>query len=130
MFWDRFYHLCEINNKKPTPVGKEMGVSSGIISTWKKEGYFPSGEMLIKVANYFDCSIDYLVGRSDLIKVQNSEFSSDEMLLLEQLRTLPEDSQSEIMYLVNYKYEQQQKKRGNYTESSPLTEVQNNNIAG
>lgn len=130
MFWERFYHLCEINNKKPTPVGKEMGVSSGIISTWKKEGYFPSGEMLIKVANYFDCSIDYLVGRSDMIKVQKSELSSEEVLLLEQLRALPEESQSEVMYLINYKYEQQQKKRENYITSSPLADVKNKNIAG
>lgn len=130
MFWERFYHLCEINNKKPTPVGKEMGVSSGIISTWKKEGYFPSGEMLIKVANYFDCSIDYLVGRSDMIKVQKSELSSEEALLLEQLRALPEESQSEVMYLINYKYEQQQKKRESCITSSPLADVKNKNIAG
>ena len=130
MFWERFYHLCEINNKKPTPVGKEMGVSSGIISTWKKEGYFPSGEMLIKVANYFDCSIDYLVGRSDMIKVQKSELSSEEVLLLEQLRALPEESQSEVMYLINYNYDQQQKKRENYITSSPLADVKNKNIAG
>lgn len=130
MFWERFYHLCEINNKKPTPVGKEMGVSSGIISTWKKEGYFPSGEMLIKVANYFDCSIDYLVGRSDMIKVQKSELSSEEVLLLEQLRALPEESQSEVMYLINYKYEQQQKKRENYITSSHSADVKNKNIAG
>lgn len=111
MFWDRFYHLCEMNNKKPTPVGKEIGVSSGIISTWKKEGYCPSGEMLIKIANYFNCSIDYLVGRSDFINVQKTEFSSDELLFIEKLRSLPEDSQDEIIHMINYKYEQLQKKK-------------------
>ena len=118
MFWERFYHLCEANNKKPTPVGKEIGVSSGIISTWKKEGYCPSGEMLIKIANYFNCSIDYLVGRSDSITIQKSELSSEELLFIEKLRALPEDSQDEILHMINYKYEQYQKKRKRLSSTS------------
>lgn len=118
MFWERFYYLCEINNKKPTPVGKEIGVSSGIISTWKKEGYCPSGEMLIKIANYFNCSIDYLVGRSDSINIQKSELSSEELLFIEKLRSLPEDSQDEIVHMINYKYERLQKKRKEASSNS------------
>lgn len=118
MFWERFYHLCEMNNKKPTPVGKEIGVSSGIISTWKKEGYCPSGEMLIKISNYFNCSIDYLVGKSNVMNIQKSELSSEELLFIERLRSLPEDSQDEIIHMLNYKYEQYQKKRRRLSSSS------------
>lgn len=121
MFWERFYHLCEVNNKKPTPVGKEIGVSSGIISTWKKEGYCPSGEMLIKIANYFECSIDYLVGRSNCVKIQKSEFSSEELSFIEKLRALPEDSQEEIIHMLDYKYEQYQKKRKRISSTSAST---------
>lgn len=105
MFWDRFYHLCEIHNKKPTPLGRELGISSGIISAWKKEGHCPSGEMLIRIANYFNCSIDYLVGRSDYMEIQKTEFSHIELQFLEMLRALPADSQDEILYILNYKYE-------------------------
>lgn len=128
MFWERFYHLCEVNNKKPTPVGKEIGVSSGIISTWKKEGYCPSGEMLIKIANYFECSIDYLVGRSDCVKVQKSEFSSEELSFIERLRALPEDSQEEIIYMLDYKYEQYQKKRKRISSTSASTNEDSYNM--
>lgn len=118
MFWERFFHLCEINNKRPTPVGKEIGVSSGIISTWKKEGYCPSGEMLIKIAEYFDCSIDYLVGRSNLIKVQKNELSENDLYFIDKFHSLPEDGQEEIIHIINYKYEQLQKKRKE--TSSPI----------
>lgn len=118
MFWERFYHLCEINNKKPTPIGKELGISSGIITAWKKEGHCPSGEMLIKIANYFGCSIDYLVGRSDCIEIQKSEISDVELQFLEKLRTLPEDSQEEILYILNYKYNKLKNKKKE--TSSPL----------
>ena len=64
MFWDRFFALCQRNGKKPNPVGKEIGLSSGIISKWKNGG-IPTGETLIKLARYFDVSVDYLLGRAN-----------------------------------------------------------------
>ena len=127
MFWERFYHLCEMNNKKPTPIGKEIGVSSGIISTWKKEGYCPSGEMLIRIADYFDCSIDYLVGRSDQIKIQKSEFlptkkgASFPSELEVKFSALLKDDQEEIAHMINYKYDQYQKKRMRLSSTSGST---------
>ena len=49
MFWERFYNLCLRNGKRPNPVGKEIGLSSGIISKWKNGG-IPNGETLELVA--------------------------------------------------------------------------------
>lgn len=64
MFWERFSDLCSQRNSKPNPVAKEIGVSSGIVSKWKNLGTLPSGETLQKIADYFDCSVDYLLGRT------------------------------------------------------------------
>ena len=77
MFWERFYNLCISRGTKPNPVGKEIGISSGIISKWKT-GAIPSGEMLIKISEYLDCSIDYLLGRSDKIK-SNDDSGYDQL---------------------------------------------------
>ena len=63
MFWERFYGLCTRKGIKPNPIAKELGVSTGIISKWKNEKTLPNGETLIKIANYFNCSVDYLLGR-------------------------------------------------------------------
>ena len=63
MFWERFYGLCTRKGIKPNPIAKELGVSTGIISKWKHEKTLPNGETLIKIANYFNCSVDYLLGR-------------------------------------------------------------------
>ncbi|MBS6447554.1 MAG: helix-turn-helix transcriptional regulator [Clostridiales bacterium] len=65
MFWERFYNMCIAKGTKPNPVAKEIGVSSGVITKWKTEGTLPNGETLIKIADYLDVSIDYLVGRTD-----------------------------------------------------------------
>lgn len=32
MFWKVFNNLCNQINKKPNPVGKELGISSGAIT--------------------------------------------------------------------------------------------------
>lgn len=64
MFWQRFYDLCVGIGLKPNPIGKKLGISSGAISAWKT-GTIPDREVLVKIADFFDCSIDYLLGRTD-----------------------------------------------------------------
>lgn len=130
LFWERFSELCGAKGLRPNPVAAEIGIGSGTLSKWKKEKTFPNGETLIKISKYFNCSVDYLLGISDIKFPAKNEILPDELAFLEKLRALPEDSQDEVMYLVNYKYEQQQKKRENFTESSPSAEMRNNNIAG
>lgn len=68
MFWERFYSLCLRNGKRPNPVGKEIGLSSGIISKWKNGG-IPNGETLMKLARYFNVSTDYLLGLSPYVTI-------------------------------------------------------------
>lgn len=103
MFWTRFLLLCEMHNTKPNPVGKEIGISSGIITKWKKEESLPSGEMLIKIAEYFDCSIDFLVGRTSDIYSHKNEISKTDSALLNSFRQLDERDKNEILLLLDYK---------------------------
>ncbi len=65
MFWKRFYELCINKNTKPNPVAKDIGISSGVVTKWKNGTTIPNGETLIKIADYLDCSVDYLLGRTD-----------------------------------------------------------------
>lgn len=65
MFWNIFIELCEKNNIKPNPLAEKIGVSSGVITKWKN-GSIPNVEALLKISDYFNVSIDYLLGRSKL----------------------------------------------------------------
>lgn len=42
----------------------KIGVERRSIYTWQKNGKIPAN-ILIKMANLFDCSIDYLLGRTE-----------------------------------------------------------------
>ncbi len=64
MFWNVLYKLCEKNSTKPYIVAKEIGVSNSVCTKWKN-GSIPNGETLLKLSNYFDVSVDYLLGRAD-----------------------------------------------------------------
>ena len=41
----------------------ETGLSWSILYGWLKDRTYPSMDNLVKVAAYFDCSIDFLLGR-------------------------------------------------------------------
>ena len=64
MFWEIFIKLCADNNKKPNPVAKELGFGSSIVTYWKK-GTVPNDVSLQKIANYFNVSVDYLLGKTE-----------------------------------------------------------------
>lgn len=45
-------------------VSKDTGISSQTLSAWKKDIYTPKQEKMELIANYFDVSVDYLMGRT------------------------------------------------------------------
>ncbi|MCI8358094.1 MAG: helix-turn-helix domain-containing protein [Lachnospiraceae bacterium] len=125
MFWDRFYKLCISNSSKPNPVAKDLGISSSVLTKWKNGISYPNGEILISIAKYFDCSIDYLVGLSDCPKSYNHEITSNDIEILKKLHSLPEDSKEEIIHMLEYKYNKLQEKRK--ATSSPSAPPQGDN---
>ncbi len=87
-----------MNNVKPTVVSKSIGLSDAIPTKWKN-GAIPKAEILLKLGEYFDCSVDYLLGRTEnpqahktsntLIEESNHfDFSEDKKRLLEMYANL------------------------------------------
>lgn len=64
MFWNIFFNLCTINNTTPTNVLNKLGKSNATATKWKN-GTIPNGETLLELANYFNVSTDYLLGREE-----------------------------------------------------------------
>lgn len=87
MFWERFYSRCLEKNTKPNPLGKKIGISSGVLTKWKTGITIPSGEILAKIADELDCSVDYLLGRTEnpAIQIKASEANNQLIELLSQL---------------------------------------------
>lgn len=61
MFWDNFVRLCNQAGKYPNTVAAEVGVkSTGTVTGWKN-GANPRQTVLLKLADYFGVSVDYLL---------------------------------------------------------------------
>lgn len=57
--------MCIEKGSKPNTIAKKIGISSGLITKWKKQETLPNGEILVRLSNYLECSIDFLMGISD-----------------------------------------------------------------
>lgn len=64
-FLERLEVLLKEKGVSATKMSLDLGFSKDAVFNWKKRGAIPSGEMLAKVADYFDVSVDYLLGRTD-----------------------------------------------------------------
>ena len=65
MFKDVFVNLLQERNISSYKLTKDTGINNGLISTWRKGVITPSAENLVKLADYFNVSVDYLLGRTE-----------------------------------------------------------------
>ncbi|MBQ6890044.1 MAG: helix-turn-helix transcriptional regulator [Oscillospiraceae bacterium] len=61
LFFTRFQNLCRRNGTTVNAVGRIVGASSGSITAWK-QGTEPRPSMVLKIAEYFGVTSDYLLG--------------------------------------------------------------------
>lgn len=64
-FSERLKALRTAQNLSHAELSNKLGVSKALIGHWETGVRLPSLETANALADYFDVSIDYLVGRSD-----------------------------------------------------------------
>lgn len=62
MFYETLLALCNEKDVGPTNLVNMLGISTGNLSKWKAGG-IPRGDTLLKIADFFGCSVDHLLGR-------------------------------------------------------------------
>lgn len=63
---NRIKQLREENNWTQLELSKKMDCAMSSIAMYENESRKPSMEVLIKLSEIFDCSIDYILGKSDI----------------------------------------------------------------
>ena len=87
MFYDRFLYLCNQKNIAPSVAVVEMGFQKSVATRWKN-GTVPRDANLLKIADYFGVSTDYLLGNETEKSPANAE--DDELNeYLDQLKNNP-----------------------------------------
>lgn len=92
--------LVEIRNRhgfSQKYVALSVGVAPSIVSRWESGVKIPSRENLTKLANLYNVSVDYLLGRSDdEMPVTDVSLSADEIKLIQDYRSLNPQGQAYI----------------------------------
>lgn len=65
--YNRIYSLCEDNDTTVTELEAKLGFGRGSIGKLKTKGAMPAADRLLKIANYFGVSMDYLATGEDAL---------------------------------------------------------------
>lgn len=91
-------HIIILRKKKgfsQAELGKLAGTSGDLLGRYERDEVKPSIEVVIKIADALNVSIDYLVGKTDL------ELDKDSLKRLEQIAKLPEEDKKQIFMVVD-----------------------------
>ena len=89
-FQNIFKELRTAKKMSQENMAKELNVSQSLINNWETGRSTPAPEMLIYIADYFDVSIDYLVGRtSDRRWYNNKQDNTFRNLVYDKLGLIP-----------------------------------------
>ena len=104
-FGERLRMLRKEKGMTGQELGKVFNVTKTAVSNWENGNRFPDENILKKISDYFNVSIDYLLGRTDIRNPYNSKntthpegenldkFRSD---FLKKLDDLSEESKKEL----------------------------------
>ncbi len=87
--YERLQILCKERNTTITQVARELKISTSMPTAWKK-GICPSAETIVKLADYFDCSTDYIL--------RDKPSTVDEYEGLLEFKNLTAEQQELLMY--------------------------------
>ncbi len=94
--------LRKERNLRQRDVAEQVGVSAQSYGYYENGINKPDPDMLVKLADFFGCSLDYLVGRSDdfgsvVVLSQTGELlTAEEKLLLDCFRRLSPQQRSRV----------------------------------
>jgi transcriptional regulator with XRE-family HTH domain len=83
--YERLDILLKKNGVTPYKLAKDIGISQSSLSEWKRGNSIPKYDKLVKIAGYFNVSVNYLTGQSD--DEQPAE-ADDNKELLDKLMTM------------------------------------------
>ena len=90
-FWDILYIECRKNKISPNKLAEMLNLSNATMSKWKK-GSQPAADKIKAIADIFNVTTDYLLGRSGA----DQELPKDERMLLCNYRAASEEGKQII----------------------------------
>ncbi len=82
MFDERIKELRRSLGINQVEFGNKIGVSKQCVSNWENGNIQPSIDMLVRIATTFSVSTDYLLGLNDMMTIDVTGLSSEQIMHL------------------------------------------------
>lgn len=102
MFLERFNELLNENYLNRKQFAERSGIPYPTVTGWTNLGRLPDYYALIKIADFFNCSVDYLMGRQGEYDTppEPRGNSDDERDMLKNYRALSDENKQLINHLI------------------------------
>lgn len=104
-FQNRFKYLKIASHKTRDQIAENLGVSVSAIDRWTQGERRPTRKMQARIADYFNVSINYLMGRSDSSDDQYADFleehTEEEASFLMKYRTASKKTKKVVQSILN-----------------------------
>lgn len=94
-FKENFIKLCNKRGESPSFVCKKVNITAATFSCWTDESV-PRKATLMRIADYFGVTEDYLRGKEDA-PITDASLSEKEKIMLNWFRSLSADEQDAIL---------------------------------
>lgn len=100
ILYHRIKELCLQKGISISKLESDLGFGNSSIKKWEKVSS-PSVDKIVKVASYFDVSVDYLLGRTDIIGSISEIIKDEDIISLQRARQkmTPKDKERMIQML-------------------------------
>lgn len=92
------FELMKERKIQQKDLAAEIGISQSVLSDWKSGRLKPSIDIILKIANYLDVSVDYLLG-NDSAAVNNAQLTDKQKAVLAIAEQLPDE---DVKKLIDY----------------------------
>ncbi len=83
-------------NISQSELAKRVSVSRTIIGNYERNENTPSVDILLKIANEFNVSVDFLIGEGQL-----STYDKEVLKRIDDIEQLPEEDKNHLFYLID-----------------------------
>lgn len=104
MFSKRLRNLRENRRMKQEDLGKMVGLSASTIGMYEQQRRQPDNDMLLKLSEIFDVSIDYLLGKTEIKNYNNPFDDNIEKQIFIKLKNMDKKQKKIILDIINIIY--------------------------
>jgi transcriptional regulator with XRE-family HTH domain len=133
---NRIIELMDINKINAKELTSQLGISHSSVTDWKKGRGTPSAQTIVKLANFFNVTTDYLlIGLSETnLSKENVDITKNtlvldrmELMLLDIFNELDMSNQREVLHIMNKALDKQQS--DNSDKSKPIYTSSNDELS-